>query len=289
MADRHLSPSVKCAGTVGRSGRLFPIRFGGPTRLALALSIVLAPMLTACNLLYFPHGIVGPDDAANAGMSAVEYHTEDGLVIGGWYRPARNGLATLAYFHGNAGHHGDRADLVEPYFDAGYGVLLAGYRGYGGNPGQPDEDGLYADGRAAISWLSDTGVPADHLVLFGESLGTGVAVQMAIEHEIAGLILQAPFTSTVDVGQYMVPFLPVSLLVTQRFDNLSKIDRISAPLLLIHGEADGIVPVRFGRELFDAAPNPKTAHFVPEAGHNNLDEFAISDLVIAFLDSLSRD
>ena len=286
MAERRLSSDVRCDDTVGQCRRRFPIGFGGPARLALVLSTVLVPMLTACNLLYFPHGVAGPDDAADAGMSAVEYHTEDGLVIGGWYRPARNGMATLAYFHGNAGHHGDRADLVEPYFGSGYGVLLAGYRGYGGNPGQPDEEGLYADGRAAIRWLSDAGVPADRLVLFGESLGTGVAVQMAVEHEVAGLILQAPFTSTVDVGQYMVPFLPVGLLVTQRFDNLAKIDRISTPLLLIHGEADGIVPVRFGRQLFAAAPEPKTAHYVLEGGHNDLHEFAISEIVMEFLETL---
>lgn len=243
-------------------------------------------ILTACNPLYFPSGIATPAGAAEAGMRVVEYPTDDGLIITGWYRKPQGDLSTLVYFHGNAGHHGQRAELVEPYLDAGYGVLLAGYRGYGGNPGRPDEEGLYTDARAAIAWLTGSGTPEERIVLFGESLGTGVAVQMAIEHEIAGLILQSPFTSTVDVGREIAPFMPVSVMVTHRFDSLSKIDRISVPLLVIHGEADQIVPIQFGRRLYEAAPEPKTAHFIPEAAHNNLDEFGVGDIVIVWLRSL---
>ena len=251
----------------------------------MGLAVWLA-LLAACNPIYFPYGRPGPNAAADAGMTVVTYRTADDLVLNGWYRAATGGRPTLVYFHGNAGNLGSRAELVLPYMEAGYGVLLAGYRGYGGNPGRPDEEGLYADGRAALAWLDDAGVPPDRTVLFGESLGTGVAVQIAVEHPIAGLILQAPFTSTVDVGEEAVPFLPVSLFVTHRFDNLSKITEIGAPLLLIHGEADEAVPIQFGRRLFEAAPEPKTAHYIPDAGHNDLHRFGASDLVIAFLESL---
>ena len=149
--------------------------------------------------------------------------------------------------------------------------------------------GLYADGRAALAGLNGIGVPSDRIVLFGESLGTGVAVQMAVEHPVAGLILQSPFTSTIDVGQDKVPWLPVGWLMTHSFDSLSKIDRISAPLLLVHGEADRVVPARFGRELYEAAPEPKRAHFIPGAGHNDLYRFGISDVVLRFLASLPVD
>lgn len=255
-------------------------------RRAIPAAVLLALVLAACNPLYHPRGVASADAAASAGMTPVQYATADDLTLGGWYRAARDDRPTLVYFHGNSGHHGGRAPLVVPYLEAGYGVLLAGYRGYGGNPGGPDEQGLYADGRAAIAWLVESGVPADRMVLYGESLGTGVAVQMAVEHEIAGLVLQAPFTSTVAVGQDRVPILPVGLLVTHRFDNLSKIGRVTAPILLIHGEADTVVPTRFGRQLFDAAPDPKTAHFIPAAGHNDLHRFGISDLVIDWLGTL---
>lgn len=252
---------------------------------ALVVALALCP-LAGCNPIYHPGSAPSWESAGNAGMSEVSYRTADGLTLSGWYGAARGDLPTLVYFHGSAGYHGGRARLIAPYLDAGYGVLLAGYRGYGDNPGWPSESGLYDDGRAALDWLEESGATADRLVLYGESLGTGVAVQMAIERQTAALVLQAPFTSTVDVGEDMVPWLPVSAMMTDRYDNLSKIGRISMPLLVIHGEDDQIVPVRFGRELFDAAPDPKTAHFLPEAGHNNLADFAISDLVLDYLAAL---
>lgn len=249
------------------------------------LALCLAMLAGACNPIYHPDGVPTPAGAAAAGMEVVSYETADGLLLVGWYRAASAGRPTLVYYHGNAGHLGDRAFLVQPYLEAGNGVLLAGYRGYGGNPGRPSEEGLYADGRAALAWLANAGVPETRTVLFGESLGTGVAVQMAVEHQVSGLVLQSPFTSVVDVGQEAVPWLPVSMLMTDRFDSLSKISEIAAPLLLIHGEADRVIPAHFGRRLFDAAPEPKTANFVPGAGHNDLYRFGISDVVIAFLES----
>lgn len=251
------------------------------------LAFCLVFLTAACNPIYHPDGVPDPADAAAAAMEVVRYGTADGLTLGGWYRAARPGQPTLVYFHGNAGHLGGRLILVQPYLEAGYGVLLAGYRGYDGNPGRPGEAGLYADGRAALSWLAGIGVAHDRIVLFGESLGSGVAVQMAVERPVAGLVLQSPFTSVVDVGQDKVPWLPVSLLMTDRFDSLSKIPRITAPLLLIHGEADRVVPVQFGRRLFEAAPEPKTPYFVAGAGHNDLHGFGISEVVIAFLETLA--
>ena len=250
------------------------------------LTVWLAMLVAACNPIYHPNGRPDPADADAAGMTVVDYRTEDGLALQGWHSAARAGRPTLVYFHGNAGHLGDRVFLVRPYVEAGYGVLLAGYRGYGGNPGSPSEEGFYADGRAALAWLAGTGVPPDRTVLFGESLGTGVAVEMAVEHPVAGLILQSPFTSVVEVGQDKAPWLPVSLLMTHRFDSLSRIERISAPLLLIHGEADRVIPVRFGRRLFAAAPEPKTAHFIPGAGHNDLFRYGSRRLALEFLEAL---
>ncbi|NNG05007.1 MAG: alpha/beta fold hydrolase, partial [Inquilinus sp.] len=169
-----------------------PARTSGRSWLCL---VILA---TACNPVFHPD--TEPPSAAvarGAGFAEITYRTADGLTLSALHREAAGGLPTIVYFHGNAGHHGHRAGLIQPYHDAGYGVLLASYRGYGGNPGSPAEAGLYTDGRAALDWLAANRVPPSRTVLYGESLGTGVAVQMAVERPVAAIVLQSPFTSVV--------------------------------------------------------------------------------------------
>ena len=238
------------------------------------------------SLLYFPNR-VAPDPAryglADA-IAPVDYRTEDGLVLSGWYRQAAQAdQATIVYFHGNAGHHGDRGPVVRYLWEAGYGVLLAGYRGYGGNPGTPSEAGLAADARAAAGWLAEQGVNPACIVLYGESLGSGVAVRLASERRVAAVVLESPFSSVADVGQAHYPIFPVKLLLRDRFDSLSRIAGIGAPLLVMHGEADRTVPIRFGRRLFAAAAEPKQAWWVPGSGHVDLHRHGASDIVLDFL------
>ena len=216
-------------------------------------------------------------------MREVAIETSDGLSLLAWYRPAQNGHETLAFFHGNAGGLGMRADKIRPYLDAGYGVLLPAYRGYGGNPGAPDEQGLYRDGRAALAYLTGNGVAAGGIVLHGESLGTGIAVQMATEYPVAALILEAPFTSMPAAAQYHYFWLPAKWLVRDRYDNLEKIDRVDAPLLIVHGEADRVVPTEMGRRLFEAAREPKQVRILAGAGHVDGDEFGLAGATLPFL------
>lgn len=223
-----------------------------------------------------------------AALRTVAASTEDGLAIESLYRPAAPGRPTIVYFHGNAGHRGDRVGKTRPYLDAGYGVLLAGYRGYGGNPGQPTEDGLYADGRAALALLEGEGIAPARWVLYGESLGTGVAVQLGAERAGAGtpvgaLVLEAPFTSMASAAQYHYPYVPAYWLVRDRFDSLAKIADVGAPLLIFHGGRDRTVPERLGRRLFAAAPEPKEALWIPEADHNDLYDFGAARAVLDFL------
>ena len=163
-------------------------------------------------------------------------------------------------------------------------MLLAEYRGYGGNPGAPSEAGFYTDGRAALAFLDREGVTLNRLVLYGESLGSGVAVLLAVEHRIAALVLEAPFTSVAEVAQCHFRFVPASRMVIDRFDSLSRIGKITAPLLVLHGEHDRVVPIRFGRALFDAAPEPKEGCFAPEAGHENLARYGALDVVVEFIE-----
>ncbi len=218
-------------------------------------------------------------------MTAVDLETEDGLDLLAWWRPPSDGTQpVLVFFHGNAGHIGHRGDKVRYYLGRGWGVLLVAWRGYGGNPGNPTEKGLYADGRAALGFLRDREISPSRQVAYGESLGAAVVVELARETRFGAVVLEAPFTSVADVAQAMYRFVPVRPLVRDRFDSIDKISQVSSPLLVIHGEADKIIPVGHGRRLHGAANDPKTAHFVPAGGHNDLQGFGIAKEVAAFVE-----
>jgi uncharacterized protein len=236
--------------------------------------------------LLFPAGKEPPslERAGLAGlMEPVTIATADGLALLAWYRRPPSDAPLIVLFHGNGGTIEIRAAKAKTYISAGFGVLLPEYRGYGGNPGSPSEAGLYADGRAALAFAAAQGVAADRVVLLGESLGTGVAVQMPIEQHVAALVLEAPYTSLADVAQSAFPLFPVSWLVRDRFDSLGKIARVGVPLFVIHGERDGTIPVRFGRALFAAASEPKEAIWLPDAGHDVIDRNATDAAVLDFL------
>ncbi len=236
--------------------------------------------------MYYPDPAAPDTELAGVPqMSPVRVDTADGLTLLAWYRPATaKDRPTLVYFHGNAGHIGHRGAKVRPYLDAGFGVLLLAWRGYGGNPGSPSEEGLYHDGRAALDFLSRAGVPPSRIALYGESLGAGIAVQMATERPVGAVVLEAPFTSTADIAAHHYWYLPARYLVRDRFDSKAKIGRIGAPLLIVHGERDRIVPVDLARALFAAAIEPKEARFEAAAGHNDLYDFGAAPTVIDFLD-----
>ena len=218
------------------------------------------------------------------GVRETMLSTEDGLSLLSWYLPPRPGQPVIAYFHGNGGHIGYRVERLLRFARQGFGVLMLEYRGYGSNPGTPSEAGFYADGRAALDFLDREGVAPNWLVLYGESLGSGVAVELAAQHQVAALILEAPPTSVAEVAQCHFPYIPAARLVTDRFDSLSRIGRVRAPILVLHGESDRVVPIRYGRTLFHAAPEPKEAWFIPEAGHEDLARYGALDVVVAFIE-----
>jgi fermentation-respiration switch protein FrsA (DUF1100 family) len=217
-------------------------------------------------------------------MEEVSYETADGLVLRAWYKaPARDDRPVIVYFHGNAGHIGYRVGKVRPYLDAGYGVFLAGYRGYGGNTGEPSEAGLYADARAALDYLAAADDPA---VFYGESLGTAVAVQMATERAVRAIVLESPFSSAVDIARQRFPVYPVGLMTRDRYDSAAKVGATTAPILVVHGKRDAIIPPRFGRRLIAAAPAGTTVRIIDAAGHNDLYYHGAADLILDFLNKL---
>lgn len=234
-------------------------------------------------LMYFPtQALPALTEVGAADMQAVQLRTADGLELVAWYKPATSG-AEIIYFHGNGGNISHRTGKIRPLLQAGHGVLLVSYRGYGGNPGSPTEAGLIADGRAAYDFLRQRKVPPERIALIGESLGSGVAVALAAEREVAAVMLEAPFTSAADVGQRAYPWLPVRWLIKDRFDSLSRLRRIDAPLLIVHGENDGVVPAEFGHRLLEAAAEPKQGAFLAGGGHGNLEVFGLLRYELDFL------
>lgn len=209
------------------------------------------------------------------GMRHVPLTAADGTRVFAWYAAARDAdQPTLAYFTGNAGNVGLRACLVRPYVEKGYGILILSYRGYGRSSGEPTERGLYLDAEAALNYLrSEEGIPPKRTVLYGQSLGAAVAVEMAIRQDAAAVVLLAPFTSAPAAARSIAWFLPVpyGALFSDLYDSLSKIGRIEKPLLIVHGTADHTIPASHGEALFEAAPvEHKELILIPGADHNDL-------------------
>jgi uncharacterized protein len=224
-------------------------------------------------LIYFPSP--GPVPSAAAVLPTVRdvvLHTEDGIRLGAWYFPAAGDDRRPAVLvcNGNAGDRSMRIELALALNRLGLSVLLFDYRGYGGNPGRPSEEGLAADARAAQAWLAaQPDVDPQRIAYFGESLGAAVAVGLAVQRPPAALILRSPFTSLADVGAVHYPWLPVRRLLLDRYPSIERIASVHAPLLVIAGDRDDIVPLSLSRRLYDAAVEPKRFVLVPGAGHND--------------------
>lgn len=192
----------------------------------------------------------------------------DGPLLSGWYIERGPKDPVILVCHGNAGNISHRLEKAKIFMDAGASVLLFDYRGYGKSSGSPDEQGTYEDALTFYRWLVEIkGVPPERIVVYGESLGGGVAVETALRHKSAGLILESSFTSVVDMGREVFPWLPVRHMVRYRYDNLAKLPSIRGPVLVMHSPQDDIVPYRMGRRLFEAAAEPKT-FFAMKGDHN---------------------
>ena len=198
-------------------------------------------------------------------------HTQDGLDLLAWWVPAASdGGPVVLYLHGNGGNIANRAHRFAQLNRFGWGMLLPEYRGYGGNPGAPTETGLFEDARAAYATLRASGVAASRIVLWGESLGTGLAVRLAGEVEVAAVMLESPYTSIAAVARQRFPFAPVDRLIRDRFELLSRIAAVRVPLLVMTGGRDRIVPPAMGHAVFAAANQPKVFWLAQDAGHNDL-------------------
>ncbi len=258
--------------------------------LALALIVLYAAVLAALffaqrSLLYPGAGRDGPLPAVAAGLGGfqdVALTTSDGERLVGWWKPPEPGKALVVYFHGNGGSLRNRRARAEALAGKGRGVLLVSYRGYSGSSGAPTEEGLRIDARTTYDWAARAVEPA-RIVLYGESLGTGVAVRLATERSVGGLILDAPYTSAAEVAAGTYWYVPVSWLMQDQYRSIDIIGRVKAPVLVMHGDQDRIIPFAFGERLFAAAPEPKRFLRLPGVGHTRVLESGGLDAVDAFL------
>jgi len=237
--------------------------------LVLAVSAVL--WLTQRRMMYFPaRDVPSPAAVGLPQAQAVTFATEDGLTLNGWFVPAEGpGAGTVIVFNGNAGNRAYRSDLAARLAARGLGVLLFDYRGYGENPGSPTEEGLALDARAARRYVLSRQDASRPLVYFGESLGSGVAVRLALEHTPHALILRSPYTSFADMGRHHFFSQLPTWMFRDRFPSIDRIAQVGCPVLVIAGTADRVVPVSQSQQLFRAAREPKRLLILEGADHND--------------------
>ena len=209
--------------------------------------------------------------------------TEDGIKLLCWHSKPCDKKPTLIYFHGNSFDIGERAYKIKRYIRHGWGVLLVSWRGYSGNKGKPTEVNLYIDAESIMKWIDrEKLIKNKDIILYGESLGSGVTIEMATRYSFKSVILEAPFTSISDIAQNRYKIYPAKFLVKDKFDNITKIKKITSPILIISGKKDEVIPHSHSVRLYNSANNPKDCLFIDEAMHNNLYEFGIEKKVIEF-------
>ena len=220
------------------------------------------------NLMYLPLENNYSGDKLEVEVEKVNIATSDNLNLLGWFhKKDLKKFKTIVYFHGNAGTLENRVHKLNHFKDMDVNFLIIAWRGFSGNKGKPSEKGLYIDANSAITWLKKLGLSEKDIILYGESLGTGVATEIAQSNNYAGLILETPFTSMIEAAKNFYPYIPVSLLLRDRYDNQNKIKKIDTPILVMHGEVDQIVPFRMGKKIYEIANQPKYSHFTKFDDH----------------------
>ena len=234
-------------------------------------------------LMYFPDTARTPPAAAGLRQAEeIELATDDGERVIAWHVAPRDGRPVVLYFHGNGGSLASRAGRFAALTADGTGLVALSYRGYGGSTGRPTEQGLIRDAEA-VHAFAVARYPAARLIPWGESLGSGVAVALAAARPVGGLVLESPFSSAVDVAAAVYWFLPVRLLMKDTFRSDLRIGRVTAPVLVLHGAEDAVVPIRFGERLYADVTAPKRFVRLPAGGHNDLDAHGALAAVRAFL------
>jgi len=270
-----------------------------PVRVLLLMLVVVGMVVGAIwalqrQLIYFPDTTkVPPAGDVIAGARDVTLHTEDGLELDAWFVPAdpdRDLRLAVLLAPGNGGNRLGRADFAEELSSRGLAVLLLDYRGYGGNPGTPSEEGLIADALAGAMALEDLGFPPERTIYFGESLGTGVVAALQAKRPPAGLVLRSPFTELAEVGSHHYPWLPVRLLLRDRFPVLEHLRESDVPVTVVYGDQDEVVPSQLSAQVAEEAPALVEEVVLPGADHNDGVMFGppVADAVVRLAQRIIR-
>lgn len=252
--------------------------------IALYVLVAGAAWFGQRHLMYVPDPQrVLPSETGMSGVEEQVLATSDGEKLVAWRARASGGRPTILYLHGNAGNLAGRADRFQRYQRQGFGMMMLSWRGYSGSSGRPTEAHNVADALFAYDTLVASGVREQDVVVYGESLGSGVAVQLAGARRVGAVVLDAPYTSITDVAVLSYPYLPVRPLLLDRYESDRHIAKVTAPVLILHGERDSVIPVRMGRALYALAPGEKKLVLFPDGGHVDLDDYGAVDVVSGWL------
>ena len=232
--------------------------------------ICLVIFLSQRKLLYHPNENNYLDENKLTHKIEKVFVKSDNRLIG-WYHFKDRKYKTLLFFHGNAGNLQNRIYKLNEIAELELNYLIIAYRGFSGNEGKPTEEGLYNDSMAAKRWLNSNNIDDSNIILYGESLGTAVAVDLGSKFPFAGIILESPFTSMVELSKIYYPYLPVNLLLKDRYDSINKISKITFPKLVMHGDKDNIVPFSMGKRIFESFSEPKFSYF--KSGDDHMMDF----------------
>ena len=220
------------------------------------------------NLLYHPSENNYQGDNINFNYQEIFIDVEENIKLKSWFiKKDLKNLKTIIFFHGNAGDLTNRIHKLNELNKLDVNILIISWRGFSGNLGEPTEKNLYQDAKKSVEWLNKSGIEKKNIILYGESLGTGVATELGQENSFAGIILESPFTSIANAAKIYYPYLPIDLLIKDRYDSIKKIKNIKIPILVMHGKKDDVVPFKMGVELFEMANQPKYNYFSENDDH----------------------
>ncbi len=238
------------------------------TFVLIYLLILIFVYLFQRSLLYHPTENNYSGDQILVSIKKVKIKTQDNLELISWYHNKNiNDYKTILFLHGNAGTLENRIHKINHFKDMNVNFLIVAWRGFSGNEGHPNEKGLYEDANSAVRWLQSKGVKEKNIIIYGESLGTGVATEIAQKKSFGGIILESPFTSMIDAGKDKYPYLPVKFLLKDKYESNKKIKNIISPILIMHGKIDNIVPFNMGKKMYELANEPKYFYFTDYDNH----------------------